>query len=65
MDYSAYEDVSVARSGRVLTLSLNRPDTLNAVTARMHRELSCIFGDVAREDIDKLSAMLQAAAHSS
>jgi enoyl-CoA hydratase len=50
MDYSTYEDVTVARSGRVLTLTLNRPDTLNAVTARMHRELSCIFGDVAQDE---------------
>jgi enoyl-CoA hydratase len=50
MDYATYEDVTAVRSGQVLTLTLNRPDTLNAVTARMHDELSRIFSDAARDE---------------
>lgn len=42
----AYRTIASQRDGRVLTLTLNRPDRLNAVDARMHKELSTIFDEV-------------------
>jgi len=48
-----YETILGRAEGRVLTLILNRPDKLNAVDARMHRELSTIFDEVNLDpDID-------------
>ena len=46
MRYASYRSIDVRRDGRVLVLTLNRPEKLNAVDARMHEELSTIFGDV-------------------
>ena len=53
MDYSGYETITAARDGRILTLTLSLPDTLNAVSEKMHEELSRIFFDVdADHDAD-------------
>ncbi|MHA1113586.1 MAG: enoyl-CoA hydratase/isomerase family protein [Alphaproteobacteria bacterium] len=49
MDYSRYEAIAVTRKGRVLTLTMNRPDTLNAIDNQLHDELSRIFYDVAED----------------
>jgi enoyl-CoA hydratase len=43
----AYEKVSFARRGRVLTMTLDRPDALNAVDETLHTELSTLFYDAA------------------
>jgi enoyl-CoA hydratase len=50
MDYSRYETIIVEREGRILRLTLNRPDRLNAVTPKMHAELATIFADVKKDD---------------
>ncbi len=50
MAYSDYTAIDIAREGRVLRLTLNNPGALNAVTGRMHHELSTIFGEVALDD---------------
>jgi len=50
MDYSKYKDIAVERHGRVLRLTLNRPDSLNAITPAMHAELATIFADVRKDD---------------
>jgi enoyl-CoA hydratase len=50
MDYSQYERIKTDRRGRILTLTLNRPETLNAVDQRMHDELATIFYDVQFDD---------------
>ncbi len=48
--YDDYQTIACAREGRILRLTINRPDVLNAVNARMHKELSRIFYDVAADD---------------
>ena len=44
--YADYACIKVTRRDRILTVTLNRPDVLNAVDAALHRELSRIFYDV-------------------
>lgn len=51
MNPADYETILVEREGRVLNLTMNRPDTLNAVNATMHEELSRVFVD-AQNDKD-------------
>ena len=38
-DYSKYETIKVEKANRVATVTLNRPDSLNAVNPVLHREL--------------------------
>ena len=49
MNAGDYRTIAVARDGRVLTLTLNRPEALNAVDVVMHEELSRVFTDAARD----------------
>jgi enoyl-CoA hydratase len=49
MDFASYQCIEFRRSGRVLTVLLNRPDQRNAVNARLHHELSRVFTDVQRD----------------
>jgi enoyl-CoA hydratase len=42
-DFPAYETIRTTRRGRILTLTLDRPDKLNAVDEKMHGELATIF----------------------
>ena len=49
-DYGRYQFIKVEREAGVLTLTLNRPDRLNAVNAQLHRELEEIFEDVRRDE---------------
>ena len=44
--YDKYQAIATSRQGRILTLTLNRPEALNAVNAQLHTELSDIFYDV-------------------
>ena len=44
-DYSTYKTIQVELKEHILTLTLNRPDSLNAVDAVMHEELARIFAD--------------------
>ncbi len=46
-DFPSFDTIKASRQGRILTLTLNRPDTLNAVNKQMHRELCHIFHDAA------------------
>jgi enoyl-CoA hydratase len=46
VDYSKYRRIAAAREGRLLTLTLNRPEVLNAVDELMQKELAQIFYDV-------------------
>ena len=49
--FKGYETITFSREGRVLTITLNLPDTLNAVNAKLHTELSRVFIDT-NEDPD-------------
>jgi enoyl-CoA hydratase len=49
MDYSSYKQVDCRNSGGVLTVLLNRPDSLNAVNGALHTELSTLFADIAAD----------------
>ena len=43
--YDHYEMLSVTNEDRILTITLERPDQLNAVNTRLHTELSRVFAD--------------------
>ena len=47
MTFSAYTSLLFSRSGRVLTITLNRPDQLNAIDATLHEELARVFAEAA------------------
>jgi len=49
MNQQDYKAITFSRRGRVLTLTMNRPDSLNAVNAVLHEELSRVFTDAARD----------------
>ncbi|UCV23637.1 enoyl-CoA hydratase/isomerase family protein [Ferribacterium limneticum] len=46
MPYSKYDSLSIAIDNRVATVTLNRPDTLNAVDGTLHHELATIFWEL-------------------
>ena len=46
MDYSSYETLKIETSNKVATVTLNRPDRLNAVNGVMHNEIERFLGEV-------------------
>ena len=56
-DYSAYEFIKAEYEGKVLVLTLNRPEVLNAVHGQLHHELSTIF-KVVNNDNDAWAVIL-------
>jgi enoyl-CoA hydratase len=46
----SFDTVALARNGRLLTITLNRPDTLNAVNQQMHEDLVDVFVFVAKDE---------------
>ncbi|NYZ11304.1 enoyl-CoA hydratase/isomerase family protein [Azospirillum sp. RWY-5-1] len=44
-----YETLRIERSGRLLTIVMNRPASLNAADALLHEELAHVFYDVASD----------------
>ena len=56
-DYSDYQHFKTERHGRVLKLSFNRPEKLNAVNSALHGELARIFYDV-NQDTEAFAVLL-------
>jgi len=44
-----YETIALARDGRLLTITLNQPDSLNTINLAMHEELAEVFVFAARD----------------
>jgi enoyl-CoA hydratase len=55
MDQSRYQTLRFDRTGRVLTITINLPEKLNAVTRQLHDEMSHVFDDA---DDDKESDII-------
>lgn len=53
MDYSRYPTLEVERNGAVLTVRMNRPESLNAFNAQLHTDLSFVFADIAQDEETK------------
>lgn len=49
MKQADYQAIRIDRRDRILTLTINRPDRLNAVNARLHEELSRVFADASKD----------------
>jgi enoyl-CoA hydratase len=45
-----FETIALARKGRLLTITLDRPDTLNAVDEQMHEDLLGVLAFVAEDE---------------
>jgi enoyl-CoA hydratase len=49
MQLSDYKTITFARDANILTVTLNRPDRLNAMSGEMHHEVSELFYDLAAD----------------
>lgn len=49
MNAANYQTLKFTPKGSVLILSLNRPEQLNTVSARLHTELSTVFAEIAQD----------------
>lgn len=51
MDFGSYSTLAFSRRGRILTITINRPEAMNAVNGPMHDDLARVF-DEANHDND-------------
>jgi enoyl-CoA hydratase len=49
-DYSRYQTLSIDCADQIATVTLNRPEVLNAVNPQMHSELEALFTEIAYDD---------------
>lgn len=47
MNFDSYQYLAFSREGRVLTITMNRPDVLNAVSHALHEEMGRVFFEAA------------------
>ena len=45
INYKKYKALKIKRSDRILTITINRPDDMNAVNEQLHSEFATIFLD--------------------
>lgn len=50
MTYDQYQALNIQRDGRILTITVNRPEAKNAINQALHDEFSRIFDDVDRDE---------------
>ncbi len=50
MDYSRYKNIIVEKKDKIAVVSLNRPDSLNAITFELHKEIVHVFEDMTWDD---------------
>ena len=50
MDYSKYKELKATQKDRILTITINRPDDMNAVNKQLHADFSTIFVDAEYDD---------------
>ena len=51
MDYSKYKELNITKENKILTISINRPNDMNAVNEQLHGEFSTIFIDAEYDDL--------------
>jgi enoyl-CoA hydratase len=49
MEFNKYKTIQFERRGKVLEVTFNRPDKLNAVDEQMHAELATLFTDISND----------------
>jgi enoyl-CoA hydratase len=50
LDYQRYEHLAISHDGRIVTVTLNRPEVKNAINLKLHHELAAIFSDLDLDD---------------
>ena len=48
-DYSSYQHLLIEKADGIITLTMNRPESLNSANFRLHNELSRIWLDIAAD----------------
>lgn len=56
VDYARYQTIIVEKANKVVTITLNRPERLNAVNDVLHKELETLFGEI--NDDDEIGAII-------
>ena len=49
MNFSGYKNILFERNGRVLNVTFNRPEKLNAFNNELHREMTRLFPDISED----------------
>ena len=50
MDYSKYKELKITKENKILTITINRPNDMNAVNEQLHADFSTIFIDAEYDD---------------